>query len=1269
MSTIVFSIYCNAAETEIISNQDLEIVNGNKTTLSSFEKDILNKGLETIEDESSFIGGIDPSTFKKVKLIDVVYESLSNSDLLKSSRENVVQEDLSLKDAFAEFSPKMALEYNYGRTQKNPSGEEGYLYKYFDDRNYRFVITQNIYSGGADTYNLKNAYKKLEVAKNKYRIVLESEIRKAIKAYFGVVFSYRSVLVNERNMKKLKKILRIVTVKYENGAATIGDMTSIKANVANATTKIVRVKSEFIEALRLYEYISGIEFEGTLPYERNFDIDIEEFDSVYNRALDNNKSLINYYKNIEAEIFRMKSVQSAFKPKVDFEFSYKKTFEVEDDKEKKDAINGKFKVSYNLYNGGKDKNKILKVNSSIRDLKYQLNEEIRKLKWNLAKLFTSVDSISQALDSTITEIVASRKAVSSYWEAFKLGEQDLQTLLQGQRQLNSAETELVEFEEDYITDFFGILDLTGDLASFFDVDPDNPKFIDFSRSDYKKTIDPSVVKELGIDLKTGKEIKKERKADLIEKKDELEIKDPSLAEFASSLDENINKYLELFMNFDDNSYMIEISEFDNVYDSFNFLKNKELDENSIAYDVIDNYELETRIAHNNFETIENAQLYLDKLKNKDANKKYEIKKVSDIKSSYNKYIDGLKIEKPKVETKIKIVEKIYQPVKKDIFITNNEFKKKFLEADANKFTINVSSFTKIEDVKKLINKNQIFDNTLFYYYGDNGQLIKVVYGLFDNYKLAEQSLSLLSFSETTIFPVVERVSFVQESYKDNIDFNEKKEEPVEYEYIDMATNKVTKKTIKKEVEKVDTEDKSKNIKLDSNDNISNLEKLLDIESKEKIEKADEPKMKEKLVVEDTKSESETLNTTNSNDNSFVNKFLSSPKEYFSLNIAALNSMLDASEYVKKHSLEDQTILVISNSGKIMVMFGIYTSSLDAKDDLSLLPTSISKNNPMILKIFRLQDSYNKNNLNDNSSIIEEEKAKLEELRIAEEQAAKEAEEKVKLEELRIAEEQAAKEAEEKARLKELRIAEEQAAKEAEEKARLEELRIAEEQAAKEAEEKARLEELRIAEVKAAKEAEEKARPEELRITEEQAAKEAEEKVKLEELRIAEELAAKEAQEKARLEKLRIAEEKAVKEAEEKVRLEELRIAEEQAAKEAEEKVKLEELRIAEEQTAEEISNDEVQIFDTLDNFIDKFENATSKSYTVKLSSIESNKVKWYIHRFGLNHKNVVVINNGDISDIYFGAFDSLEVTQSAIDSLHPVISSNNPAIMVIGEIE
>ena len=63
------------------------------------------------------------------------------------------------------------------------------------------------------------------------------------------------------------------------------------------------------------------------------------------------------------------------------------------------TLNGLVKLTYNLYNGGRDKNKILNSYSNIRELNFKLDEEKKKLKWNISKLFTSIKStiVSSAL--------------------------------------------------------------------------------------------------------------------------------------------------------------------------------------------------------------------------------------------------------------------------------------------------------------------------------------------------------------------------------------------------------------------------------------------------------------------------------------------------------------------------------------------------------------------------------------------------------------------------------------------------------------------------------------------------------------------------------------------------------------------------------------------------------------------------------------------------------------------------------------------------------
>ncbi len=169
--------------------------------------------------------------------------------------------------------------------------------------------------------------------------------------------------------------------------------------------------------------------------------------------------------------------------------------------------------------------------------------------------------------------------------------------------------------------------------------------------------------------------------------------------------------------------MIEMSSFGNIYESFDFIKTNNFDTNSFAYDVVEKYNIKTKVAHNNFKTKKEANEYLKLLGAKDLDKTFKIKKVKDIKSLYNKYIDGLKVKVKKVKPKVKIVEKIRQEKKRKEFLTNEVFKKEFLNSNDNYFTINVSSFTSNEKVEEFIKLNDIYDKSFFFKYGDNKSLL------------------------------------------------------------------------------------------------------------------------------------------------------------------------------------------------------------------------------------------------------------------------------------------------------------------------------------------------------------------------------------------------------------------------------------------------------------------------------------------------------------------------------------------------------------------
>jgi outer membrane protein, adhesin transport system len=770
----------------MLNANEEKLINENKNNSVYIDENPTNYQIQKMKSFNKYEKNFndDMSKYKKVSLMDVVLETVSNSDLLKAAREQVIQSEIKLKDSIAGYYPTLNFESENGRTQATnvaDSTKDTKFFRYYNDRNYKFILNQNIYAGGETSNTIKSLEKKLNVEKNQYQIVLQEQITKAIKAYFDVVFSYRTVLASENNMENLNKILEIITIKYDNGAATIGDLTAIKANVSNAQTQLTKVKSKLTESIRYYEYVVGENYIQTLPYEKNFNINVSTFDLLYERGIKRNSTILNYYESLDAEKFSLKSKRSSFAPKLDFELSLDNVMDKEDYQEREQEFNALFRLTFNLYNGGKDENKILNAFSIIRELNFKLDEEKKKLKWNISKLFTSIQSTNESLKSNISEVISLRKMVDAYWEEFNLGQQDLQTLLQGHKQLNSAEIELIKYENNNITDFFTLLGYTGDLLAFFDMDPEHPKFIDFTKSNYSQ--------DIYIDDKFLTEKEKLERED--QKKEEESLRN-SLAGKAVK-DENINNFTKSFLSANNDFFTIEIATFNNQEDAITFIKNNELDKNSFAYNTIDDLSINSKIIHGVYENIDLAKIEIDKLTESDNKKTLIIKRVKDVKKSYNDYVTGLKVKTPtpeiKILEKINTIEKIKQEKRIEEFRFSEVAKLEFLNANLDAYTINITSFNNKKELEKILTENpSLYDKSFEYDYFNGTQLIRWNYGIYQKYDDAQNAIQSLGEKGLLYYPTVQKVSKEQELYNSNIlpTLKEPEKEP-EFEYINVSS--------------------------------------------------------------------------------------------------------------------------------------------------------------------------------------------------------------------------------------------------------------------------------------------------------------------------------------------------------------------------------------------------------------------------------------------------------------------------------------------------
>ena len=712
--------------------------------------------------------GIDITNLVQVSLIDVVLETAAQSYNVKAAREKVRQARIKVDDAYSGYLPSIDGTYKQSRVKAKP-GDEKSERKFYNDESYKLSVTQNLYTGGATYHDIKSLEKKYEAAKNDYRTVIAKEIENAIKAYFDVLFNYQSLMINTENMDRLNEILEIVNTKYTSGATSLGDLSNIKASVSNAQSKLIKIQSKFNEALDYYKYIVGDDFATTFPFEDKFDTTIADFELIVEKALENNLKLKNYKLNIKSEKYKLLSSKAGFKPKVDLELSSEKVNDQEDFETVERNYVAKVIVSYNFYNKGKDKNKILMINSMIREMDYRLQEEIRKLEWTLSKLHTSIQSVTNASISTKAEVLASQEMVNSYWDGFKLGEQDLQELLQGQRQLNSAQLDLVKNKKSAITDYFKLLSHIGELSAYFRLDIEKDNFIDFSRSDYKSLRDgEKKPKKEDIKVRALAPVstvvaKKETEVALPaeEKQNTQETQENSVEMEKTAVNGTLNvektnsinelvAYQDTFLKSDENKWTIRIYYFDKVYKALDFANKKNINNKIFVFNTLQSNKVKTNIAYNIFDTKELAQIGLDKLNITEKNTQLTtIKKI--------KALDK-KFKNKKLQQKVK-------PKKIKPFQTNQKFKKEFLEAPADKYTINITSFSSILDAKNLLQQEKISDNSFVFTYGEENEWVKVMYGVYETYDEASVALNKLKNIKVKYEPIIETIKTKQQLYQ------------------------------------------------------------------------------------------------------------------------------------------------------------------------------------------------------------------------------------------------------------------------------------------------------------------------------------------------------------------------------------------------------------------------------------------------------------------------------------------------------------------------
>lgn len=416
-------------------------------------------------------------------LYEAINEALINSRKIDAEKQYVIQQHEKLNEAIGAHLPVVNLSGDGGYEDRTFKGDPKFnnkppitsVYKYKKTDLY-LTITENIWAGGSLQNSVNEKEAMVAMANYDYRNKVEKLVLDVARAYYGVVYAEIALKISEKNMKNYEKILKIVTIKERNGAATKGDVNFIKANVENAKNSLALRKKTLQDAISNYTYLLNSHDSQSLPYETSSVLYLKDLNTTLDDAQNNNAKLLKQKTYTKAMKYKFLATKGKFAPKLDLSINGESRNEFDIGIGQREKVNALLTFNYNLYNGGRDEALAARYLAKLREQRY-LSEEIkRKLIYDIKVLHQSITTLSQSLQFTQNEVISSRKVVKSYWISFQHGTQDLQALQLAQLNLNRAEQDYAKYKKDLVLNNLELMQKAGVLLQYINVQHTlNPK--------------------------------------------------------------------------------------------------------------------------------------------------------------------------------------------------------------------------------------------------------------------------------------------------------------------------------------------------------------------------------------------------------------------------------------------------------------------------------------------------------------------------------------------------------------------------------------------------------------------------------------------------------------------------------------------------------------------------------------------------------------------------------------------------------------------------
>ncbi|NOH71740.1 TolC family outer membrane protein [Vibrio pectenicida] len=352
----------------------------------------------------------------------------------------------ALKEADASvgsYLPRVDLDAGVGREYIEPTQSSGRPDTELTRKEASVTLTQLLWDGNATLNDMSRTASQAESSRLQLWSDASDLALQVAEIYLEAVKAHEVLLLSESNLAVHKDIYRDIKKRADSGIGSTADVTQVEARIAKAHGNLLAAQNNLIDTHTEFRRIVGQSPMG-LIYPRADESKLPlSLEDALQTTLEDHPVIKISQADVDSARYQYKQSKGSYYPTISVEASQTWREDAGGNIGSSDESLAMLRLSYNLYNGGSDKDLAernayqLNRAKDLRDDAYRQVEESMRLSWSALDLtLQQKNFLSDHVDSASETVIA-------YKKQYQIGQRTLLDLL-------NTENELFDARKDYL---------------------------------------------------------------------------------------------------------------------------------------------------------------------------------------------------------------------------------------------------------------------------------------------------------------------------------------------------------------------------------------------------------------------------------------------------------------------------------------------------------------------------------------------------------------------------------------------------------------------------------------------------------------------------------------------------------------------------------------------------------------------------------------------------------------------------------------------------